>query len=129
MHFETKRSLIQTKKAHCYQAAPNDTLEIELPQYVSINRIRLLVHLEGGVGEASFQPAGYSWPNTDCKGKEFTPPPNDQNRITYLDYSEHLREKAMWSTDEIRRAVVTYQPSVKVLKTREKAGNTRHNFN
>ena len=74
------------------------------------------MHLQGGVGEASFQPAGYSRPNSDCKGKKFTPPPNEQNRITYLDYSEHLREKAMWSTEKIRRAVVTYQLSAKVMK-------------
>ena len=113
---ETKRTLIQTKKAQCHHAAPNDTLEIEIPEYGTINRIRLLMHLEGGVGEASFQPAGFSRPNSDCEGKKFTPPPNDQKRITYLDYSRHLREKAMWSTDEVQRAVVTYQLSVKVLK-------------
>ena len=64
------------------------------------------MHLQGGVGEASFQPAGYSRPNSDCEGIEFTPPPNEQTRITYLDYSEHLREKAIWSTEKIRRAVV-----------------------
>ena len=81
---ETKRSLIQTTKAQCHHAAPNDTLEIEIPEYGTINRIRLLVHLEGGVGETSFQPAGYSRPNSDCKGKKFTPPPYDPN----LDYSE-----------------------------------------
>ena len=74
------------------------------------------MHLQGGVGEASFQPAGYSRPNSDCEGIEFTPPPNEQTRITYLDYSEHLREKAIWSTDKIRRAVVTYQISAKVIK-------------
>ena len=74
------------------------------------------MHLQGGVGEASFQPAGYSRPNSDCKGKKFTPPPNEQNRITYLDYSEHLREKAMWSTENIRRVVVPYQLSAKVIK-------------
>ena len=113
---ETQRTLIRTTKAQCHQASPNDTLEIELPPYGTINRIRLLMHLQGGVGEASFQPAGYSRPNSDCKGKEFTPPPNEQNRITYLDYSEHLREKAMWSTEKIRRAVVTYQLSAKVIK-------------
>ena len=64
------------------------------------------MHLQGGVGEASFQPAGYLRPNSDCKGKEFTPPPNEQNKITYIDYSEHLREKAMCSTEKIRREVL-----------------------
>ena len=72
--------------------------------------------MEVGVGEASFQLVVYSRSNSDCKGKKFTPPSNDQNRITYLVYNEHLREKAMWSTDEIRREVITYQLSFKVLK-------------
>ena len=75
-----------------------------------------MMHLTGGVGEASFQPAGYSRPNSDCEGTRFTPPPNDQSRISYIDYSRHLQEKARWSTEEIRRAVVTYQLSVKVQK-------------
>ena len=44
------------------------------------------------------------------------PFPNDQSRISYIDYSRHLQEKAKWSTEEIRRAVVTYQLSVKVQK-------------
>ena len=113
---ETHRTLIKTTKAQCHHSSPNDTLEIELPPYGTINRIRILMHLEGGVGEASFQPAGYSRPNSDCEGIEFTPPPNKQTRITYLDYSAHLREKAIWSTKKIRRAVVTYQISAKVVK-------------
>ena len=105
---ETKRTLIQTSNVQCHIAAPNDTLEIEIPEYGTINSIRLQMHLTGGVGEASFRPAGYSRRNSDCEGTKFSPPPNDQNTITYIDYSRHLQEKAKWSTNEIRRAVVTY---------------------
>ena len=75
-----------------------------------------MMHLTGGVGEASFQPAGYSRPNSNCEGPRFTPLANEQSRISYIDYSRHLQEKAKWSTKEIRRAVVTYQLSVKVQK-------------
>ena len=89
---ETKRSSIQTTKAQCHHAATNVTLEIEIPEYGTIDRIRLLEHLEDGVEEASFQPAGYS----DCKGEKFTPPPNDKNMITYFDYSDHL-QKITWA--------------------------------
>ena len=74
------------------------------------------MHLTGGVGEASFQPAGFSRPNSDCEGTPFTPPANDQSRISYIDYRRHLQKKAQWSTEVIRRAVVTYQLSVKVMK-------------
>ena len=113
---ETKRTLIHTANAQCHHSAQNDTIEIEIPEYGTINRIRLMMHLTGGVGEASFQPAGYSRPTSDCDGTRFTQPPNDQSRISYIDYSRHLQEKARWSTEEIRRAVVTYQLSVKVQK-------------
>ena len=34
----------------------------------------------------------------------------------YVDYSAHFREKAIWSTEKIRRAVVAYQISDKVMK-------------
>ena len=91
---ETKRTLIQMTNVQCHHSTPNDTIEIEIPEYGTINKIRLLMHLTGGVGEASFQPAGYSRPNSDCEGTKFTPPPNNQNRITYIDYSRHLREKS-----------------------------------
>ena len=113
---ETKRTLIQPSNVQCHHSAPNNTLEIEIPEYGTINKIHLMMHLTGGVGEASFQPAGYSRPNSDCEGTRFTPPANDQSRISYIDYSQHLQEKAKWSTQEIRRAVVTYQLSVKVQK-------------
>ena len=36
---ETKRTLIQTTNIQCHHAAPNDTLEIEIPKYGTINRI------------------------------------------------------------------------------------------
>ena len=70
---ETKRTLIQTTNVQCNHSAPNDTLEIEIPEYGKINRIRLMMHLTGGVGEASFQPNGYSRPNSDCEGTIFMP--------------------------------------------------------
>ena len=101
---ETKRSKIQPTNVQCHHASPNDTLEIELPEYGSINSIRLMMNLEGGVGEVSFQSAGYSRPNSDCEGVPFTPPANDQNRISYIDYRRHLQKKARWSTEVIRRA-------------------------
>ena len=74
------------------------------------------MHLTGGVGEATFQPPGFSRPNSDCEGTPFTPTANDQSRITYIDYRRHLQKKAQWSTHEIQSAVVTYQLSVKVMK-------------
>ena len=91
-------------------------LEIDIPPYGNINRISILMHLEGGVGEASFQPAGYSRPNSDCRGTKFSPPPNKQNKVTYLYYAGALSKKAVWGTAEIKRAVVTYQLSAKVVK-------------
>ena len=45
------------------------------------------------------------------------------SRISYIDYSRHLQEKAQWSNSEIRRAVVTYQLSVKVQKKTEDITN------
>ena len=74
------------------------------------------MHLEGGVGEASFQPVGYSRPNSDCRGKRFKPPPNRQNKITFLNYGGSLSEKGVWGTAEIKRAVVTYKLCVEVAK-------------
>ena len=59
---------------------------------------------------------GYSRPNSDCEGSPFTPPINDQNTISYIDYRKRFQKKEQWSTEVIRRAVVTYQLSVKVMK-------------
>ena len=67
------------------------------------------MNLDGGAGEASFQPAGYSRPSSDCEGVLFTPPVNTQNTIHYIDYRRHLEKKEQWSIDVIRHAVVTYQ--------------------
>ena len=36
-YIETQRTLVRTTKAKCHQASPNDTLEIELPPYGTIN--------------------------------------------------------------------------------------------
>ena len=113
---ETKRTKRQPNNVQCHHASPNDTLELEILEYGSINSIRLMMNLDGGVGEASFQPIGYSRPNSDCEGTPFTPPINDQNTISYIDYRRHFQEKEQWSTDVIHRAVVTYQLSVNVMK-------------
>ena len=75
------------------------------------------MHLEGGLAEASFQPVGYSRPNSYCSGESFQPPSNDQSRITYLNFGNSLTNKAVWGTTEITRAVVTYQISAKVSKS------------
>ena len=45
------------------------------------------MHLEGGVAEASFQPVGYSRPNSDCSGESFQPPPNEHSKITYINFA------------------------------------------
>ena len=113
---ETKRTKVQPTNVQCHHASPNETLEIEIPENGSINSIRLMMHLTGGVGEASFQPAGYSRPNSDCEGTPFTPPISDQSTISYIDYRRHFQNKEKWSTEVIRRAVVTNQLWVKVMK-------------
>ena len=89
---ETKRTKVQPTNVQCHHASPNDTLEIEVPEYGSINSIRLEIHLTGGVGEATFQPPGFSRPNSDCEGTPFTPPANDQSIISYIDYRRHLQK-------------------------------------
>ena len=89
---ETKRTKVQPTNVQCNHASLNDTLEIEVPEYGSINSIRLEMHLTGGVGEATFQPPGFSRPNSDCEGTPFTPPANDQSIISYIDYRRHLQK-------------------------------------
>ena len=66
------------------------------------------MNLNGGIGEASFQPAGFSRPNSDCEGIPFTPLMNNQNTIDYIDNKKHFQDKEQWSTETIRRDVVTY---------------------
>ena len=87
-----------------------------MPEYGSIDEINLRINLDGGVGEASFQPAGFSRPNSYCEGTPFTPPRNNQKSIDYIDNKRHYQNKEQWPTDTIRRAVVTYQFSAKVIK-------------
>ena len=113
---ESHSILIHLTKAECYHAHPNETIDIELPPYGNIRRIRIQLQLEGGIAESFFQPVGYSSPDSDCKGGDFTPPPNQRHRIKYLDYSAHLREKEDWESEALDRAVVTYQVSARVVK-------------
>ena len=74
-----------TEQCAVPSASPSDTLELIVPEYGSINEIILRMNLDGGIGEASFQPAGFSRPNSDCEGIPFTPPMNNQNTIDYID--------------------------------------------
>ena len=46
----------------------------------------------------------------------FTPPRNTQNSIEYIDHKRHYENKEQWPTDKIRRSVVTYMFSAKVMK-------------
>ena len=82
---ETMRTNILPNNVQCHNASPNDTLELIVPEYGSINEIELRINLDGGVGEASFQPAGFSRPNSNYEGVPFTPPMNNQNSIDYID--------------------------------------------
>ena len=80
---QTHQALIKTTKAQCYHSGPNRTLEVEIPPYGNINRIRVLIHLVGGVGQVSYQPVGYSRPNSDCRGAKFKPPPNKKVKLHF----------------------------------------------
>ena len=62
---ETLRTNILPNNIQCHQATPNGTLELTVPEYGSINEINLRINLEGGVGEAFFQPIGFSRPNSN----------------------------------------------------------------
>ena len=64
-----------------------------MPSYGSINEINLKNKLDGGVGEASFQPIGFSRPNSYCKGTSFTPPMNNQKSLDYIDNKKHYQDK------------------------------------
>ena len=113
MHSDIETKILPNN-VQCHHASPNDTLELEVPEYGSINSIRLRMNLDGGVRQASFQPGGFSRPSSDCEGIPFTPPMNDQDTISYINYRKHFETKEQWSTEVIRRAVVTYELSVKV---------------
>merc|ERR1711873_65483 len=66
--------------------------------------------------EASFQPNGFSRPNSYCKGNPFTPPKNNQRSLEYIDHKRHYEKKEQWEVETTRRAVVTYEFSAKVTK-------------
>ena len=113
---ETLRTNILPNNIQCHQATPNGTLEVTVPEYGSINKINLRINLEGGLGEALFQPIGFSRPNSYCEGTPFTPPRNNQKSLEYIDNKKHYQDKEQWETDTIRRAVVAYEFSAKVMK-------------
>ena len=94
---ETMRTNILPNNVQCHHASLNDTLKLIVPEYGSINSIRLRMNLDGGIGEAFFQPAKFSRPNSDCEGTPFTPPMNNQNTIDYIDYKKHFQDKEQWS--------------------------------
>ena len=48
---ETHRMLIESKKAECYYAHPNETINVEIPPYGNIRRLRLQLELKGGVAD------------------------------------------------------------------------------
>ena len=88
--FEKHGAYIRTTKAACHQSSPDGTLQVSIPSYGNIQRVDLEMHLEGGLAEASFQPVGYSRPNSYFSGELFQPPSNDQSRITYLNFENSL---------------------------------------
>ena len=109
-NIETMRTFILPTNIQCHNASPDQTLEITVPSYGSINEINLKIKLDGGVGEASFQPNSY------CKGNQFTPPRNTQRSLEYIDHKKHYEKKEQWEVETIRRAVVTYEFSARVTK-------------
>ena len=100
---ETLRTYILPTNIQCHHALPDQTLEITVPSYGSINEINLKIKLDGGIGEASFQPIGFSRPNSYCKGTSFTPPRNNQKSLEYIDNKKHYQDKEQWEVDTIRR--------------------------
>ena len=113
---QTYQGIIQPTEAPCYHSEPDEALEIIIPQYENIKSIKILVNLQGGTGQVSFQPVGYSRPNSDCRGNKFHPPPNQDSKITYLQYNGILKNKQEYDLDEIKRAVVTYRLKVTVTQ-------------
>ena len=115
---ETLRSSILPTEVQCNEAEPDGTITITTPEYGSIESLDLKLQLEGGVGEAMFQPSGSPRPDSWCKGYPFYPPKNTDDAIQYLDYRSHYERKEQWPNSKIRRAVVTYRLSAKVQKTK-----------
>ena len=115
---ETLRSFILPTEVQCNEAEPDGTLTITTPEYGSIESLDLKLQLEGGVGEAMFQPSGFSRPDSWCMGYPFSPPKNTDDAIQYLDYGSHYERQEQWPTSKIRRAVITYRLSAKVQRTK-----------
>ena len=86
---ETLRSTILPSEVQCNEADPDGTITITTPEYGSIEALDLKLQLEGGVGEAMFQPSGFSRPDSWCRGTPFYPPRNTDDSIEYLDYKSH----------------------------------------
>ena len=110
-NIQTMRTFILPTHIQCHNALSDQTLEITVPSYGSINEINLKIKLDGGVGEASFQPNGYSRPNSNCRGNPFMPPRNTQRSLEYIDHKKPYEKKEQWEVETIRRAVVTYELS------------------
>ena len=51
-----------------------------------------------------------------CNSNPFTPPRNMQRSLEYISYKEHYEQKEQWEVKELRRAVVTYEFSVRVTR-------------
>ena len=117
-NIETLGTNILSSHIQCHEADPEDTITITTLEYGSIEALDLKIQLSGGVGEAMFQPSGYSRPDSYCKGTPFYLPRNKGNSIEYIDFKSHYENKEQWPTDKIRRAVVTYRMSAKVQKTK-----------
>ena len=71
---ETLRTNILPSNIQCHEAHPDDTLTITIPEYGNIEALDLKIQLNGGVGEAAFQPSGYSRPDSYCEGTHFILP-------------------------------------------------------
>ena len=81
---EVHRMLIESTKEECHYAHPNGTIDVEIPPYGNIRRIRVQLQLEGGAVDTSFQPVGFSRPDSNCEGGDLTPPPNIRHQLSIL---------------------------------------------
>ena len=61
---ETLRSFILPTEVQCNEAEPYGTITITTSEYGSKESLDLKLQLEGGVGEAMFQPSGFSRPDS-----------------------------------------------------------------
>ena len=113
---ETLRDNIIPSAVQCNLAEPNGYLPITTPQYGSLQPLEIELKLKGGVGIGMFQPKGFSRPDSWCKGFPFLPPANKDDSIRYKNFKNFFEDKKMWSTEMIRRAIVTYRFSATVQK-------------